>query len=120
MKLFGVTQREVVGDTLSSLFPPPFASYPQELLDKCAAQNDIDGINASYLIVGLHRSGYSLPLNATVNELGGGVSACLFRRAVVAEEFLMFMSDTLKITAVSQETMAMMGVREASSAAVCI
>ena len=110
MKLFGVTQREVVNDTLSSLFPLPMSRYPQEVLDKCATQGDTDGSNSSYLIVAQHRSGYALPVYASVNEVGGGVTACLFRRAVLSEEFLLFMSDSLKVTAVSQETMAMMGV----------
>jgi hypothetical protein len=112
MKLFGVTQREAVGDTLASLFPPPLSSYPQELLDKCAALADSDGQHASSLVIGLHRSGYALPLYAAVNELGGGISSCLFRRAPVTEEFLLFtMTDTFTVTAVSQETLAMMGAR---------
>ena len=114
MKLFGVTQREVVGDTLSSLFPPPLSSYPQELLDKCAAQSEADDSNSSSLVVGLHRSGYALPVNAAVNELGGGLSACLFRRAVVPDEFILFMSEDYRITGMSQETMAMTGVGAAA------
>ena len=46
----------------------------------------------------------------SVTELGGGISTYLFRRAEVKEDYLLFASDTLSVTAVSQETMALMGV----------
>jgi hypothetical protein len=80
----------------------------QELLDSCISKNLVPSSN---LILGLHRSGFAFPMNACVNELGGGVSTYLFRRAEVREDFLLFMSDSLTVTAVSQETMSLMGVR---------
>jgi hypothetical protein len=43
-------------------------------------------------------------------EAGGGETQYTFRPAGSKEEFLLFMSDTLVITAASHETMTMMGV----------
>jgi hypothetical protein len=108
MKLFGVTQRSVVGDTLSSLFPQPFAAYPQRLLDMCAAtHND----SASKLVLCRHRMGHTFPVYLAVNELGRGLSMCLFQQmAGVPDDFILFKSDDYRILGMSQESMAMTGV----------
>ena len=63
------------------------------------------------MVVGRHRQGYAISLNVSGMEVGGGETQYTFRPAYSREEFLLFMSDTLTITAASHETMTMMGVR---------
>jgi len=51
--------------------------------------------------------------------VGGGETAYTLRPVSGRDEFLLFMSDTLAITAVSQETMTMLGVRVQGRAPLC-
>jgi hypothetical protein len=62
------------------------------------------------VVLARHRLGHCLALNVSGAEVGGGETAYTFRPAGVKDEFLLFMSDTLTVTAASQETMTMMGV----------
>jgi hypothetical protein len=62
------------------------------------------------MIIGKHRQGHAVALSVTGQEMGGGETAYTVRSAAVREEFLLFMSDSLKVTAASQETMTMLGV----------
>ena len=62
------------------------------------------------VVLARHRLGHTLALNVSGAEVGGGETAYTFRPAGVKDEFLLFMSDTLTVTAASQETMTMMGV----------
>jgi hypothetical protein len=70
----------------------------------------INNPSGSTIILGLHRAGYTIPLNVSGAEVGGGETAYTMRPATGRDEFLLFMSDTLAITAVSHETMTMLGV----------
>ena len=81
----------------------------QQVLDKCSAQYEATG--APTVILGKHHHGYAIPLTVCGQEVGGGETAYTFHPSVVREEFLLFMSDSLTITAASHETMTMMGVR---------
>jgi hypothetical protein len=83
----------------------------QDVLDKCSSRMDATG--ASTVLIGRHRQGYALPLTASGVEVGGGDTLYTFRPAAVREEFLLFMSDTLEVTAASQETCTMFGVGRA-------
>ena len=76
----------------------------------------IDNPGGSSIILGLHRAGYAIPINVSGVEVGGGETAYTMRPATGRDEFLLFMSDTLAITAVSHETMTMLGVRVRSPA----
>jgi hypothetical protein len=84
-------------------------NFVQDILDACSATATESG--ASTLLIGSHRQGHAIALSASGLEVGGGETAYTFRPVNVKEEFLVFMSDTLAITAASQETMTMMGVR---------
>ena len=83
----------------------------QSLLDKCGAQA-VEEENDCSLIIGSHRQGHAIPLSVSEAEVGGGETAYTFRQVDLKEDFLLFMSDTLVITAASQETLTMMGVCE--------
>ena len=161
MKLFGAAQREVVGDSVSRLFPEPLCNYAQvrmpglclrlrallsylccpvlsrtilcsglerpvpiaridslylctqEVLDACSAASSDHG--GSTMVIGKHRQGHAIALSVSGQEMGGGETAYTVRSAAVHEEFLLFMSDSLKVTAASQETMTMLGVRTATN-----
>ena len=63
------------------------------------------------MVIGKHRQGHAIALSVSGQEMGGGETAYTVRSAAVHEEFLLFMSDSLKVTAASQETMTMLGVR---------
>ena len=117
MKLFGATQREVVGDSIGRLFPEPLCNYAQEVLDRCSSLTEASG--ASTVLLGRHRQGYAVPLTTVGVEVGGSETSYTFRAAPVVDEFLLFMSDTLRVTAVSQETMTMLGVRRPPSPYLC-
>ena len=80
----------------------------QEILDVCSATSSDHG--GSTMIIGKHRQGHAVALSVTGQEMGGGETAYTVRSAAVREEFLLFMSDSLKVTAASQETMTMLGV----------
>jgi hypothetical protein len=67
------------------------------------------------MIIGRHHKGHALPLTVCGAEVGGGETRYTFRSAGTKEEFLLFMSDTLTVTAASQETMTMMGVSACGS-----
>jgi hypothetical protein len=85
------------------------AVVPQDVLDKCSSRMDATG--ESTVVIGRHRQGYAIPISASGVEIGGGETMYTFRPAAVREEFLLFMSDTLEVTAASQETATMLGVR---------
>ncbi len=85
------------------------AASLQSVLDKCSAQSKVSGLPT--VILGHHHHGYAIPLTVAGAEVGGGETAYTFRPAHISEEFLLFMSDSLTVTAASQETMTMLGVR---------
>jgi hypothetical protein len=82
----------------------------QSVLDMCSARTT-KGDSACSLLLGAHRQGHAIPLSVSGAEVGGGETAYTFRQVDLKEDFLLFMSDTLVITAASQETLTMMGVR---------
>ena len=88
---------------------PP--THVQELLDKCCAKASASVFGGCTMVIGRHQQGHALALNVSGAEVGGGETAYTFRPAPVKEEFLLFMSGTMQVTAASQETMTMMGVR---------
>jgi hypothetical protein len=92
-------------------FPPTL--LVQEFLDAAIASIDVSG--GTRVIVAQHRAGHCLALNLSGVEIGGGETSYTLRPALIRDEFLMFMSDTLAITAVSEETMTMLGVRAVST-----
>ncbi len=78
-------------------------------MDLCSMRSQEQG--GSTVVIARHRLGHAIAVNVSGAEVGGGETAYTFRPAGVKEEFLLFMSDTLAVTAASQETMTMMGVR---------
>ncbi len=63
------------------------------------------------MVVGMHRQGHAVALGVLGLEVGGGETQYVFCPVDPKEEFLLFMSDTLEVTAASHETMTMLGVR---------
>jgi hypothetical protein len=88
----------------------PICMLGQSVLDMCSARTT-KGDSACSLLLGAHRQGHAIPLSVSGGEVGGGETAYTFRQVDLKEDFLLFMSDTLVITAASQETLTMMGVR---------
>ena len=89
----------------------PICILGQSVLDMCSARTT-KGDSACSLLLGAHRQGHAIPLSVSGVEVGGGETAYTFRQVDLKEDFLLFMSDTLVITAASQETLTMMGVCE--------
>ena len=54
-------------------------------------------------------------VTAAAAEVGGGEVSYYFMPASINDEFILFMSDTLEVTAVSQDTKSMLGVRMRTS-----
>ena len=89
----------------------PLCMLGQSVLDRCSA-HATKGDSACSLLLGAHRQGHAIPLSVSGAEVGGGETAYTFRQVDLKEDFLLFMSDTLVITAASQETQTMLGVCE--------